>query len=291
VTVVAALTVGLACALAAGALTGALPKPRPRRPSPRTEQRRMWLQQAGVAVTPAQFAAGSVAAGCVTLVAVAALTGSTFVGLVPALAVTAVPRVYFGRRRRLRLAQVQHAWPDGLRDLLASISAGRSLTQSVVALAEHGPPALREAFAGYPSLARSLGTVAALEIVKEELADPTSDRVIEVLVLAHDRGGGIVRQILEELLDATTKDLRLRDALETEGLEMRINARAVVVLPWLVLVALTARPGPFRDYYRSGAGLATLLVAGMLTAVGVGVLGRLGRDDPEPRVFVGGERP
>jgi tight adherence protein B len=177
VTVVAALTVGLACALAAGALTGALPKPRPRRPSPRTEQRRMWLQQAGVAVTPAQFAAGSVAAGCVMLVAVAALTGSTFVGLVPALAVTAVPRVYFGRRRRLRLAQVQHAWPDGLRDLLASISAGRSLTQSVVALAEHGPPALRDAFAGYPSLARSLGTVAALEIVKEELADPTSTNI------------------------------------------------------------------------------------------------------------------
>jgi tight adherence protein B len=172
VNVLAALTIGCACALAAGAVAGALPKASPRRPSARADRRRAWLQQAGLVVTPAQFAAGSLVAGGVTLVGVAALTGSFFVGLVPALAVTALPRVYFGRRRHVRLTQVQHAWPDGLRDLLASISAGRSLTQAVAALAEHGPPALREAFAGYPSLARSLGTVAALEIVKEELADP-----------------------------------------------------------------------------------------------------------------------
>jgi hypothetical protein len=32
---------------------------------------------------------------------------------------------------------------------------------------------------------------------------------------------------------------------------MKINARAVLVLPWLVLVALTIRDGPFRDFYRS----------------------------------------
>jgi hypothetical protein len=93
---------------------------------------------------------------------------------------------------------------------------------------------------------------------------PTSDRVIEVLLLAHERGGPIVRSILEDLVDATTRDLKLLDALETEGLEMRINARAVVVLPWLVLVALTARAGPFRDFYRSSGGLVTLVLADAL---------------------------
>lgn len=130
-----------------------------------------------------------------------------------------------------------------------------------------------------------LGTVPALEIVKEELADPTSDRVIEVLLLAHERGGSIVRSILEDLVEATTRDLKLLDGLETEGLEMRINARAVVVLPWLVLVALTVRAGPFRDFYRSRGGVVTLLVAGALTALGVFALGRLGREPAEDRVF------
>ena len=66
---------------------------------------------------------------------------------------------------------------------------------------------------------------------------------------------------------------------------MRINARVVVVLPWFVLVALTVRPGPFRDFYRSGGGVVTLLVAAGLSALGVVVLGRLGRENGEQRVF------
>ncbi len=185
------------------------------------------------------------------------------------------------------MREVQAAWPDGLRDLAASIAAGHSLTQAVSELARHGPAPLREAFARFPDLARVLGTGPALEIVKEELADPTSDRVIEVLVLAQERGGGIVRQILDDLVQATTGDLKLLDALETEGLEMRINARAVVILPWLVLVALTARPGPFRAFYRTSGGAVTLVVAAGLTMIGVLVLGRLAREPVDQRVLVG----
>jgi tight adherence protein B len=201
-----------------------------------------------------------------------------------------IPRAYFGRRRRDRLRQVQLAWPDGLRDLVSSIAAGNSLTQAVTSLSETGPPAMRVAFARFPQLARVLGTGPALELMKEDLADPTSDRVLEVLILAQERGGAIVRDILDDLVDATTRDLKLLDELETEGLEMRINAKAVVVLPWLVLVALTARPGAFRDFYRSGGGVLTLVIAGALTAIGVAVLGRLGRDPIEARILTSEHR-
>ena len=242
--VLAACLIGLSCALVAGALLGTLPNLR--RPSlafaPRRARNRLWLHQAGAGLTPTRFWAGSAAAGLLALLILVALTGSLFVGLVPSVAVALFPRGYFARRRRLRMREVQSAWPDGLRDVVASISAGRSLTQAVNALAATGPPALREAFARFPELARVLGTGPALELVKEELADPTSDRVLEVLLLAHERGGPIVRSILEDLVDATTRDLKLLDALETEGLEMRINARAVVVLPWFVLVALNRAP-------------------------------------------------
>ena len=102
-----------------------------------------------------------------------------------------------------------------------------------------------------------LGTVPALEVIREELADPTSDRVIEVLILASERGGQIVKEILEDLVVATTKDLKVLDEIETEGLEMRINARAVLVLPWFVLVALTLRGGAFREFYASSAGCSS----------------------------------
>ncbi len=285
--VLAAGSVGLCCALVAAALMGVVPNLRlPKRVlGPRRERNKLWLQQAGAGLTPTRFWAGSVAAGLLALLLLVALTGSVFVAFVPATAVALFPRAYFARRRRIRMRQVQSVWPDGLRDVVASIAAGRSLTQAVNSLAATGPPPLREAFVRFPELARVLGTGPALELVKEELADPTSDRVLEVLLLAHERGGPIVRNILEDLVDATTRDLKLLDALETEGLEMRINARAVVVLPWLVLVALTVRPGPFRDFYRSSGGLVTLLLAAVLTGVGMLFLSRLGRDEDEERVF------
>ncbi|MDQ1476303.1 MAG: tight adherence protein [Actinomycetota bacterium] len=285
--ILAACLVGLGCALVAGALMGTLPPMRLPKPAfaARRGRDRLWLQQAGAGLTPVRFWAGSAAAGLLALLVLVALTGSLFVALVPSIAVAGFPRSYFARRRRLRMREVQAAWPDGLRDIGASIAAGRSLTQSVTSLATTGPPALRIAFERFPELARVVGTGPALEIVKAELADPTSDRVIEVLLLAHERGGPIVRNVLEDLVDTTTRDLKLLDALETEGLEMRINARAVVVLPWFVLVALTARGGPFRDFYRSSGGFATLVVAACLTGVGMAFLRRLGRDEDEERVF------
>jgi tight adherence protein B len=287
--ILAACSVGLCCALAAAALMGTLPATRLPKPAfgARRARDRLWLQQAGAGLTPFRFWAGSASAGLLALLVLVALTGSLFVALVPSIAVALFPRGYFARRRRLRMREVQAEWPDGLRDIGASIAAGRSLTQSVTSLAATGPPALQIAFERFPELARVLGTGPALELVKAELADPTSDRVIEVLLLAHERGGAIVRDVLEDLVDTTTRDLKLLDALETEGLEMRINARAVVVLPWFVLVALTARAGPFRDFYRSRGGVVTLLVAAGLTGLGMAFLRRLGRDEDEQRVFGG----
>jgi tight adherence protein B len=287
-TLLAALAVGVCCALAAAHLVGQPVEFRRWRRSPRRgPSPQLWLQQAGVRVTPRQFVLGSVAVGVAVFAATYFLTGAVLVAVVPACAAVSIPRSYFGRRRLARLRGLQAAWPDGLRDVVASVAAGRSLTHALTTLAETGPPALRDAFGRFPLVARMLGTVPALEIVKSELADPTSDRVIEVLVLAHERGGPIVRRILEDLVVATTKDLKVLDEIESEGLEMKINARAVLVMPWLVLVALTLRAGPFRSFYQSSAGLVVVLVAAVLSGVGSWWISRLGRAHQEQRVFSG----
>ena len=97
-----------------------------------------------------------------------------------------------------------------------------------------------------------------------------------------------MRQILDDLVVATTKDLKVLDEIETEGLEMKINARAVLVLPWLVLVALTLRAGPFRDFYRSTAGLLVVLVGAALSGARLLWISRLGRAHEEQRVFGAG---
>ena len=124
-------------------------------------------------MSPLQFWTGSAGAGLLALLVLAALTGSVFVALVPAGRGRARFRVSTSpRRRRVRLHAVQAAWPDGLRDLVASIAAGRSLTQAVSALATTGPAPLREAFEQFPEWARVLGTVAALELVTRRPGRP-----------------------------------------------------------------------------------------------------------------------
>ncbi len=286
----AALLFGVFCFFLAGFVTGNAVRFEFRSKRRRSEigRQQLWLQQAGARVSFRQFVTGSAAVGLVAFLIVLAVTGAPIVAAVPAVVIALIPRAYFARRRMQRLREVQAVWPDGLRDIVSSIAAGRSLGQAVSAMAASGPEPLQQAFARFPLLARMLGTVPALEVVKEELADPTSDRVIEVLILSHERGGQIVKEILEDLVAATTRDLKAADEIESEGLEMKINSRAVLVLPWFVLVMLTIRPGAFRSFYQSPAGLTVVVVGALMTLLGGWLIGRLGYDQGEQRVFGSG---
>jgi tight adherence protein B len=244
-----------------------------------------WLRQSGLDVSMGRFVATSVGVGLAAFVLVLGVTGLVWVAVPPALAVAGMPGLFYARRRAARLATTTAAWPDALRDLSASVAAGMSLGRSLEHLAASGPAPIREAMAGYRTAARSLGPVAALDVVRARLADPLADRVVDVLAVAHERGGSAVPRLLSDLAESTAEDIRVAEEIRTESLEQRINARAVFVLPWLVLVLLCARDGPFRDFYASGAGVLVIAVAGMLSAVGALVVGRLGRQEDEPRVI------
>ena len=208
-------------------------------------------------------------------------------GRPPAVALGLFPRWFFGRRRVRRLSEVQEAWPDGLRHLVASVRSGMSLAMGLDELSRTGPDGIREAFARYPTLAKVFGVKPALEIVRDELADPTTDRVIEVLVLANERGGALVPDILHDLAEATTQDIRTLEEIRTNSLEQRLNARIVFAVPWLVLVLLTIGDGPYRDFYRSAGGFIVVLVAALLSLFGAWWVARLGREPVEERVFGG----
>lgn len=277
------LAAASATALAAGALAHWLLT----RPGRGRRRRTLSVNVPGLDVTGLQLWLTVVAAGAVSFLVVYALTGLVAVSLVPAVVVATLPKTYFGRKRAQRLARIQESWPDGLRDLVSSVRSGSSLPSAVENLALFGPQPLREAFQGFDIYSRSLGVVPALEMVKDDLADPTADRVIEVLILAYERGGSVVPEILEDLAEATTRDLWTTEQIRSEALEQKINSRVVFVLPWVVLVAMTARPGAFRDFYSSSAGLLVVVIGGMMSLLGVAIASRLGSQAPEPRVFRG----
>lgn len=282
----AVLGSGLAAALLTGVITGAIPGRPSREKSARPRsQPQTWLDQAGLDVTPRQFWLVSLGAGLISFVLLVALSGLPAVALVPSVLIGFLPRLYFARVRSMRLIEVQRAWPDGLRDLVASLSAGMSLTRALEEMATTGPAALRSVFSQFPALNRTIGTEAALHAIGNQLANPTSDRVIAVLVLAHERGGAVVPDILRRLAEATTRDVWALEEIQTQSLEHKINARVVFVLPWVVLVAMTLRESGFRAFYRSPAGIAVVIVGGLMSLIGMWIVGRLGREPDEPRVF------
>jgi len=250
--------------------------------------KRRWSGHADLEVTPAQFWGVSVGAGIVTYLVVAGMTSLTVIALMPAAVVGSLPRAYFGRRRARRVFEIQQSWPDGIRDIISSVRSGASLPSAVESLARFGPAPLLEAFASFGTYSRSLGFVPALEMVRSDLADPTSDRVIEVLIVAYEKGGAVVPEILGDLAEATTRDIWTLEEIRTEALEQKINSRVVFVLPWVVLVAMTARSGAFREFYSSPAGALVAAIGGAMSIVGIVLVSRLGRQPEEPRVLAPG---
>lgn len=248
---------------------------------------RTWLAQTGLTMSPSRFIGLVGSCALATFLLLYAITGIVAIALPPAVGAAFIPFLFHDRRRRIRHQATVSAWPDGIRDIVASLQSGMSLPRSLERLAESGPAALRVAFEGFPAVARAVGVAPGLDAVRERLADPISDRVIEVLRVANTRGGAAVPVILSDLAEATTSDLWAAEQLRSEVLEQKINARAVFILPWLVLVFLCATPGDFRDFYSSGGGALVIGLGGLVSGLGVFVAERLGRDQIEERVLGG----
>ena len=280
--VLTAGTVALAVAVAVGSVPSHLGRwRRVRRPTPLEST----IRRAGLDVTVGKVRWATAASGLVAFGLFVAVTRIPTIAVVPALLAAATPRWWIARHAARRQHAVQQAWPDAIRDLVASIGAGSSLQHGLEALAHSGPTDLRSVFARFAVSARAVGVAPALEAIRDELADATSDRVIEILLVAYERGGSIVPDILRDLATATTRDLWVLEQAQTESLEQRINARAVFVLPWIVLVAVTLQEGPFREFYRSGAGLVVIVIGAMASLGGMWIIRRLGAQTPEPRVM------
>lgn len=287
----AGLFAGIAVYFAVGYLTGYTPERlrvtplTPRVARSGRARRQQWLNQAGLPVTPTQFWTSSIFAGLMTFLFLWLLTSIPLVALVPSVAVGLIPRFYFAQQRR-RLARSRlEAWPEALRSIIASVSSSMSLHQALLILSTSGPLELRAVFSRYSSLSFTLDSATALEVIREELADPVSDRVIEDLLLALEQGPAVVVDIMDDLSRSTVEDLQVLDRVETAQLEQRLNARAVFILPFLFLILLTYRPGPGREFYSSATGVLVIIVGTCLSLFGMFIVTQLGRLPEEPRVF------
>jgi tight adherence protein B len=189
-----------------------------------------------------------------------------------------------GRVRR-RQAELADAWPDAVDNLASAVRAGMSLAEAVSGLAVRGPEPLRPSFDAFARDYQTSGRFGdCLDRLKERLADPVGDRVVEGLRVAREVGGGDLGRLLRNLSGHLRDDARTRAELEARQSWAVNGARLAVAAPWLVLLLLCFQPEVIARY-ASTAGVVVLALGAAACVGAYRVMMRIGRLPTEGRVM------
>lgn len=282
---VASLAVGIFVALIAATVLG-VPAPKlrfRRRRSRQTLQDR--LDQAGAAISARRYRVVVVGVAATVAGFMWWATGTIATTSPPFVAVLLAPRYWFARTRRHQLAERSKAWPEALRDVVEHLGANLTLNQALAELGDTGPEALRDTWRRFAANTHSLDIETALDVARSELADPISDRVIEMLRGLHRMGGGpVAMTILHDLIETTAEDASHAASLYTAQYELRVQAIVAGILPFVLLAMLCSGNSGFRAFYSSPAGLVVVVVGAAMSLGGWTLVDRLGRLPIEPRV-------
>jgi len=266
---------------------GLLPKqPRvaSKAPSRALARLRDWLVQTGVAITPRTFMlitfSGAVLGGSLAHL----VFGWPIVDALGIVVGGAVyPLVLRGRQAGQHQA-ILGALPeaiDRLRDSLASIPLDVALARLGT---DAGPQALRPNFRQLANeLALGVPFAEAVRHWADGLADPTADRVASALVL-HDRVGAVRFGLcLDQLASALRAELAQRDQVASARSKLVFQARILMVLPVLVLLAVRTSQPIATQAFATGTGQIVLAGAALMLAAGYGLMLHLGRVPAEER--------
>lgn len=170
------------------------------------------------------------------------------------------PVAWLRSRSHARRRSHREVWPEAIALLTSGVRAGVSLPEVVAALADRGPELLQPHFHDFRSTYRSSTSfMAALDSLRDDLADPIADRVVSALKLAHEVGGTDLVRVLRTLGDFVREELRVRKEIEARWSWTVTAARLAAAAPWLVLLVMSSRPEAAAAY-DSAPGL--MLVAG-----------------------------
>lgn len=186
------------------------------------------------------------------------------------------------RRRQRELAEV---WPEAVDNLTSAVRAGMSLPDALAGLAVRGPVPLRAAFDQFALDYQVTGRFGeSLDRLKERLADPVGDRVVEGLRVAREVGGGELGRLLRNLSTYLREDLRTRSEMESRQAWTVNGARLAVASPWLVLLLMSLQHDVIRRY-ASPVGVVVLVVGAIVCLVAYRLMMRIGRLPVERRIL------
>jgi len=155
----------------------------------------------------------------------------------------------------------------------------------VAQLGTRGPEELRSAFVSFAVDFRATGRFGeSLDALKERLADPVADRIVEALRVTREVGGTDVGTMLRTLSEFLRDDARTRGELEARQSWTVNAARLAVAAPWVVLALLATRPSGV-SAYNTAAGATVLAAGAVASVIAYRLMVSIGRLPDEARVL------
>src|SRR3954453_19590750 len=244
------------------------------------------LASAGIeGITPGAFIGACAITGLAGFLLMFLVSGALPVGVVFGLMAGGSPIALVRSRARRRLAEFRELWPDVVDNIASAVRAGLSLSEALAQVGERGPLPLREPFRRFGADYASTGRFAeSLDRLKDRLADPVGDRVIEGLRIAREVGGGDLGRLLRNLSAYLRDDARTRSELEARQAWTVNGARLAVASPWLVLLFMSFQSDVIHRY-ASSAGVVVLTVGAVACVVAYRLMMRIGRLPTERRIL------
>jgi tight adherence protein B len=188
-------------------------------------------------------------------------------------------------RATKRTAVMRQLWPDVVDHLRSAIRAGLSLPEAIIQLGENGPEELRHVFRDFGADYRAGGQFdGSLNKLKDRLADPVADRIVEALRLTREVGGSDLGKLLGTLAEFLREDARTRSELEARQSWTVNAARLAVAAPWIVMLLLATRPEAVQAY-NTPMGAGVLLGGLVVSLICYSVMLRIGALPPDERVL------
>lgn len=200
-------------------------------------------------------------------------------------AATSLPTVIMGWRARSERRMRRAVWPDAVDHLVSATRSGIALPDGVAALAHVGPVSTRAAFAAFEADYQASGNFGrCLDRLKEQLADPTADRIFETLRMSREVGGNELPSVLRALAAHLRQEAAIRGEVEARQSWVMNAARLGAVAPWVILALLSTRPEAAAAYNSAG-GLAVIVGGLIATVVAYRLMIALARLPEERRWF------
>ena len=244
------------------------------------------LARAGLGqVSPVGFGLLCGVCGVVTALLLQVVSGTAPVAITFGLLGAYLPVAVVAGRARRRQRELAEVWPEAVDHLTSAVRAGMSLPEALAGLGVRGPAPLREAFDQFALDYQVSGRFGeALDRLKDRLADPVGDRVVESLRIAREVGGGELGRLLRNLSTYLREDARTRSEMEARQAWTVNGARLAVASPWLVLLLMSFQSEVIHRY-ASPVGVVVLAVGAALCVVAYRLMMRIGRLPVERRIL------